>query len=116
MSSCDSIAISNELFKIATGSQDSNIKIWDTRSKNCVCTLKGHNKTITSLSFSSKGQMLVSTSDDGIVKVWSIMTYKPLGEFKQPDISASVAKFSPTDNSLLVAYKDKRIYMQKIGV
>ena len=55
----------------AEGSLGYAIKVWNLTASGAPIVLKGHDSDIGSLSFSSDGNRLVSTADDG-TKVWSI--------------------------------------------
>jgi WD40 repeat protein len=46
--------------KLASGSYDTMIKLWDIRDKNCTATLKGHKGHINSLAVSPDGNLLLS--------------------------------------------------------
>lgn len=57
-----------------TGSTDRTIKVWDVWAdkavfETCVCTLVGHGATVSAVLDSRKGY-IVSSSNDGSVKVW----------------------------------------------
>jgi WD40 repeat protein len=47
---------------MASGSYDTNIKLWDLRDKNNYATLKGHSKQVNSIDISPDRNMLVSGS------------------------------------------------------
>ncbi|TVU48391.1 hypothetical protein EJB05_08027, partial [Eragrostis curvula] len=51
-----------------SGSADGSIRAWDVASRRCVFTLAGHASTVTALL--CWDQFLLSSSDDGTVKVW----------------------------------------------
>ncbi|XP_038047842.1 F-box/WD repeat-containing protein 7-like [Patiria miniata] len=57
--------------RLASGSKDSSIKIWDIHTGNLIQTLKGHTKGVWCLSFFTR-YLLVSSSFDGTVKVWNL--------------------------------------------
>lgn len=59
---------------LASGSDDQTIKLWDTRTGECVGTLWGHHDWVQSLSFSPDGQTLASGSRDQTVKLWDWRT------------------------------------------
>ena len=44
-------------------------QLWDVRRKGCIFTYKGHTNVISCLQFSPDGKWIVSTSEDGTVKV-----------------------------------------------
>ena len=53
----------------ASGSLDTNLKIWDIRRKGCIHTYKGHTRGINSIKFSPDGRWVVSGGEDNVVKV-----------------------------------------------
>ncbi|RXW19696.1 hypothetical protein EST38_g6171 [Candolleomyces aberdarensis] len=77
-----SIAISSDGQYVAAGCLDSNIYIWDLGQTSSsseqrqppvqVGCVKGHEKSVYSVSFSKGGQLLVSASLDKSVKVWDM--------------------------------------------
>lgn len=54
---------------IASGSSDTNVRVWDLRRKICHQTFKGHAKGACCLAFSPDGKWIASGSEDGEVKV-----------------------------------------------
>jgi WD40 repeat protein len=57
---------------MASGSENSNIKIWSVELKKEIATLKGHNWGVYSVTFSSDGKYLASGSEDGMIKLWNV--------------------------------------------
>ncbi|XP_061344121.1 uncharacterized protein LOC133290078 [Gastrolobium bilobum] len=57
---------------VATGCVDGNVRIWDSRSGECVKTFKGHSDPIQSLSVSANRDYLVSASLDHTARVFEI--------------------------------------------
>jgi len=53
----------------ASGSLDTNLKIWDIRRKGCIHTYKGHTRGINAIKFSPDGRWVVSGGEDNVVKV-----------------------------------------------
>lgn len=53
----------------ASGSMDTNLKIWDIRKKGCIHTYKGHTRGISTIRFSPDGRWVVSGGFDNVVKV-----------------------------------------------
>jgi WD40 repeat protein len=54
----------------ASGSVDTNLKIWDIRRKRCIHTYKGHDRGINVVKFSPDGRWVVSGGDDNVTKVY----------------------------------------------
>ena len=48
------------------------MKVWDSHTGTLVRSFRGHTGPVSSLAFSPDGQLLVSGSRDGTVKVWDL--------------------------------------------
>lgn len=60
---------------LATGSS-SNVYLWDMWTGKCIYILRGHFKTVASLSFSSDGKSLASSSIDQTIRMWDLSKLK----------------------------------------
>lgn len=58
--------------KLATGTSDGLVQVWDTTSGNLLSTFRGHENAVTSVAFSLGDQLLASASYDQTVKVWNL--------------------------------------------
>lgn len=58
--------------KLASGSQDKSVRIWDIESGKLLKTLSGHKGMILDLGFSPDGAYLVSGAIDGTARVWNV--------------------------------------------
>ncbi|NJN12173.1 MAG: hypothetical protein HC815_31125 [Richelia sp. RM1_1_1] len=60
--------------KIASGSSDKTIIIWDVDTGECIRILEGHTNRVYSLVFSPDGKTLVSGSWDETIRIWNVET------------------------------------------
>ncbi len=73
-----SIALSPDGMKLAAGSDDGTIEIWDIDTKTRILELTGHARNIGSLDWSPDGRFILSGSDDGLAVVWDAQTGEQL--------------------------------------
>jgi WD40 repeat protein len=71
------VAFSRDGRRIATGSEDRTVRLWDAASGQEVLTLKGHTDIVRCVGFSNDGCRLVSGGWDHTVRVWDA---RPLGD------------------------------------
>ncbi|GMH71405.1 hypothetical protein TrLO_g3881 [Triparma laevis f. longispina] len=68
------IKITPDDLKVASGSEDKTIKIWDILTGFLLATLEGHEAEVTSISIRSRGDYLASGSKDKTWKLWTLDT------------------------------------------
>ncbi|KAG4984035.1 hypothetical protein JHK87_028784 [Glycine soja] len=61
---------------VASGCVDGKVRLWDSRSGECVKTLKGHSDAIQSLSVSANHDYLVSASVDGTACAFEVENFR----------------------------------------
>jgi WD40 repeat protein len=63
---------------VVTGHFDHTIRIWNSADGTNIRTLSAHQSSVTSVSFSHSGAILISASIDQSVKVWSTSTWNEI--------------------------------------
>ena len=58
--------------KIASGSGDKTLKIWNAQTGQCVSTLTGHSCSVQSVAWNNDGSKLATGSYDNTVKIWAV--------------------------------------------
>ncbi|KAG8801925.1 protein with putative role during mitosis [Serendipita sp. 399] len=96
---------------LASGSEDTSVKIWDWETGEFERTLKSHTKSVSDVDFDSKGNFLgVSCSLDLTIKLWDTNNdYKMIRNYYGHDHSVSTVRFIPGDDSIISASRDKTL-------
>jgi eukaryotic-like serine/threonine-protein kinase len=63
--------------KLASGSADQTIRLWDIPDRKCVETLRGHRQQVWKLALMPDHQTLVSGCRDGTVSLWNTSVSRP---------------------------------------
>jgi WD40 repeat protein len=87
--------------KMATGSRDKTVRIWDAHTRKLERTLVGHDGVVNSVAFSSEYGRVVSGSEDNTVRVWDFDTGDLIHKLKGHKGAVNSVAFS--DKHMLVA-------------
>jgi tetratricopeptide (TPR) repeat protein len=95
------VAFSPSGKRLASGSEDGTVKIWDGSTGKQVISLEGHDGPVMSVTFSHDGRRIASGSGDSTIKTWDSATGKELVRPLKGHVGTvwSVA-FSPDDQRL----------------
>jgi hypothetical protein len=101
----NSVAYSPDGRRIASGSSDSDVRVWDALTGTELAVLGGHKGYVNSVRYSPDGRRIASGSDDGTVRIWDsdrgteLAVWSERGEVKS-------LEFSPDGTQLLIVTAD----------
>ena len=106
-----SVAFSPDGKRLASGSRDKTVILWDIGSRRALATLAGHKDLVESVAFSPDGRRLASGSRDRTVILWDVDSRRALATLAgHKDIVESVA-FSPDGRRLASASRDRTVIL-----
>jgi WD40 repeat protein len=104
-----SVAFSLDGTRVASGSSDNTIRLWDSKTGREATHMSGHTDWIRSVVFSPDGMHIASGSDDKTVRLWDTQTgYQVIQMDRHTDVINSVA-FSPYGMHIASGSDDKTI-------
>jgi len=107
-----SVAVSRDGKYIATGSEDSTVRVWSIKGQ-LLQILKGHRDWVNSVAISPNGKYIVSGSADGTVRLWSIEG-KLLKTFKNHQEEVYSVAFSPDGKYIATGSQDNTMRLWSI--
>lgn len=99
-------ALSTDGKRLATGSLDCTIYLWDVESGKVIKTFKGHTDDINALAFLSNGNEIVSGSDDATIRIWNVQTGNLVRTIKGHSFGINSIAVSPDDSTILSGSND----------
>jgi WD40 repeat protein len=66
------ISISPDSKTIASGHEDTKVRLWDIETSSTIQVLGGHEDIVTGVDFSSDGKELVTASSHGVINLWDL--------------------------------------------
>ncbi|MBX7220183.1 MAG: WD40 repeat domain-containing protein [Blastocatellia bacterium] len=109
-----SVAISPDSTLVATGGEDSLVKLWDLASGKQIRTFSGHSNWVSSLLFVPQTKLLISGSYDRTIRIWELETGKEVACLEgTPSLITSLA-LDGTGNTLAVGSHNGMISLWNI--
>ena len=103
------VAFSPDGTRLASGSTDTTVRLWDTIGDGDGMTLQKHTGPTNVLAFSPDGKMLASGSTDKTVQLWDTTTGKPLATLTGHINGITALAFSPDGRTLISGSTDGTI-------
>jgi WD40 repeat protein len=60
--------------RLASGSEDRAVRVWDAEQGQVLHTLRGHAGSVMSVAWNRDGRRIASSSDDNTIRIWDVET------------------------------------------
>lgn len=105
--SIETLAISSDGARVATGSFDGTARIWDAATGAPLLVLRGHDSEIVAVAFSPADDRLVTSSIDATARIWDTRSGALLWTLRGHRDAVEAVAFSPDGGRLVTASVDQ---------
>ncbi|MDR1174301.1 MAG: WD40 repeat domain-containing protein [Treponema sp.] len=105
----NTVAYSPDGRRIATGSKDNTVKIWDVESGREIRTLSGHTNSVRAAGYSPDGRRIVSGSLDTSAKIWNAETGQEIRTLSGHSGGIRSVAYSPDGRRIVSGSIDKTV-------
>ena len=119
------VAVSPDNTKLATGSFDKTVRLWDVASGKTIAIYRGHEGKVMCVAFSPDGATLASGSQDKTVRLWTVVSEVKDGEPPEAPEAVKVLKenaaqvhtlaFSPDGDTLAAGTGAKVVHLWNLA-
>ena len=104
------LAFSPDGKTFASGSEDTTVRIWNTKRGSKRATLEGHTGWVTALAFSNDGKTIASGDTDGTVRVWDVQKKRELAVLEGHNNTVVALAFTPDGKTIASGGADGAIH------
>ncbi|MBI5248597.1 MAG: protein kinase, partial [Desulfomonile tiedjei] len=108
------ISFSPSAIYFLTAHSDHSLRLWSTKTGECIKVLKGHTNLATSVCFSVNGREVVSGGDDRTVRIWDLNSGKNLLVLKGHLESVSAVAYSRDGDSVVSGSWDGTVRLWRL--
>ncbi|HTG73307.1 MAG TPA: serine/threonine-protein kinase, partial [Terriglobia bacterium] len=107
------VAFSSDGTRLASGSADRTVQVWDLRSPSAVpLSLGGHEGNVYTIAFTSDGTRVASASADKFVRIWDLRNTRAAAlKIQGPQAALVSMAFSLDGTQLVAAGVDKNVWL-----
>jgi len=108
------VKFSPSAINFVTAQSDHTIRMWSSKTGECVKILKGHTNLVAALSYSLNGREVISGGDDRSARVWDIHTGRNTHVLKGHADSVSCVAYAMTGDMALSGSWDSTIRLWRV--